>query len=109
MLITFHSKAAANVTMYEQHAEPFLKLLHKEIKRGVITAAETDNAIAVLEGEIKHHENFPPEEHQHIHTGDTEEENAHPLESVRFGARFYPLLDMLRESHKQQCDILWGV
>ena len=52
MLITFKSKAAAEVTMYKEHARRILELLHKDIDRGVITAAETTGAVTVLEAEM---------------------------------------------------------
>ena len=40
MLVTFKSKAAAEILMYEAHAKPILDLLGKDIERGVITADE---------------------------------------------------------------------
>ena len=46
MLLTFKSKGAADVLMYEAHAKPLLDLLHKDLKRGVITAAEAGPATA---------------------------------------------------------------
>ena len=39
MLVTFKSKAAAEVLMYEDHAKRILDLLNKDVKRGIITAA----------------------------------------------------------------------
>ena len=48
MLVKFHSKAAADVLMYEQHAEPILRMLNKDPVRGIITAEQTAGAIAML-------------------------------------------------------------
>ncbi len=55
MLVTFKSKNATDVMMYAEHAKPILDLLHKDIQRGVITAAETGPAIAALEAAIAEH------------------------------------------------------
>ena len=49
MLVTFKSKAAAEVVMYKEHARPLLELIGKDVQRGVITAAEAANAVAKLE------------------------------------------------------------
>ena len=110
MLITFKSKAAADIIMYEVHAKRMLDLLGKDVKRGIITAAETGAAIAKLEAEIEL-------ERQHeaelAATSDAEaEEEDHKIlaaNHVSFSARAFPLLDMLRAAHAQGRDIMWGV
>lgn len=110
-MVTFHSKAAADVTMYEKHAEPLLQLLNKDVKRGVITAEETGPAIALLEGEVRRSETMPLHDdvHPHVHAEDEDPEGPQRREPVRFAARVYPFLDMLREAHRKHCDVLWGV
>lgn len=114
MLITFKSKAAAEVVMYKEHAKRILDLLHKDLERGVITAAETASAIAKLDTEIAESRlHSVSEEVQHdvaAHHGDSGDDNDHePVEIVTFSSRAYPLLEMLRAANKEQCDILWGV
>ena len=114
MLVTFKSKAAAEVLMYEEHAKRILDLLHKDVKRGIITAAEMPNAIAAVEAEIAegrmHH---PPEEVQRdalAHQGEEPEDNEHePVEFVSFSTRAYPLLEMMRAAQHDHKDIMWGV
>jgi hypothetical protein len=114
MLITFKSKAAADVLMYEEHAKRILDLLHKDAKRGVITAAESAAAVAVLEEEIAgskaHH---PTEDMAHdvaLHQGETGEDHDHEkAQFVSFSTRAYPLLEMLRAAHKGNNDVMWGV
>ncbi|MCP1575448.1 hypothetical protein RB25_14480 [Herbaspirillum rubrisubalbicans] len=114
MLITFKSKAAADVVMYESHAKPILDLLHKDVARGVITATEAGEAIAVLEQQInasKSHEAaeaLARDVNAH-HNGDIDDNKHEKIEPVSFSARAYPLLDMLREAKKGNYDILWGV
>ena len=112
MLITFKSKAAAEVLMYEEHAQRILDLLNKDITRGVITAAETGNAVAKIETEIAAHKiSAATAATQH----DIDTQLAHdnnepaPPAPVSFSTRAYPLLEMLRAAHKNQCDVMWGV
>lgn len=107
MLITFKSKAAAEVVMYKEHAKPILDLLHKDVERGVITAAETASAIAKLEAEIAASRVPPPEAVQRDDGGDDNEHE--PVESVSFSTRAYPLLEMLRAAQRDGRDIVWGV
>jgi len=117
MLITFKSRASAEVVMYEQHANRILDLLHKDHKQGVITAAETADAIKVLEAEIdlvKAHEAHAAsdaiERDVVAHHNENGDDNEHEqMETVSFSSRAYPLLEMLRAAHKEQRDVLWGV
>jgi hypothetical protein len=114
MLLTFKSKGAANVTMYETHAKQILDLLHKDVKIGVITAAETAHAVSVLEkvvGESRRHEaseEILRDINAH-HNENGDDNNHEPAEHVSFANRAYPLLDMLREAQKGNYDVLWGV
>jgi hypothetical protein len=114
MLVTFKSKAAAEVVMYEEHAKRILDLLGKDVKRGVITAAETGDAITKLEAEIEQSKIHPASEDiRHdieAHHGAFGDDNEHePVEIVSFATRSYPLLEMLRAAHKQGQVVAWGI
>jgi hypothetical protein len=115
MLLTFKSKGAANVTMYEEHAKRILDLLHKDTKIGVITAAETANAVSVLEqfiGSTRQHEtSYAIERDINAHHNEKGDDNnhEHEVDHVSFANRAYPLLEMLREAQKGNYDVLWGV
>ena len=114
MLVTFKSKAAAEVLMYEEHAKRILDLLHKDVKRGIITAAEMARAVSTLEAEIAESRLHPtPEEAQRdvlAQQGDSDDDKEHePVEYVSFATRVYPLLEMLRAAQKENCDVMWGV
>ena len=52
MLVTFQSKAAAEITMYQEHARRILELMNKDVERGVITPAELPDAIRLLEAAV---------------------------------------------------------
>jgi hypothetical protein len=111
MLITFTSKASAEVLMYKEHAKRILDLLGKDADRGVITAAEASGAVAVLEKEIAenrmHHTSDDVQRDVDAHQDkDSDHESA---QSVSFATRAYPLLEMLRDARDQQADVLWGV
>lgn len=114
MLITFTSKAAAEVLMYKEHAKRILDLLHKDVNRGVITAAEAPQAVAILEQEIeesrKHAASADVERDVHAHHGDQGDDTDHEgMEVVSFATRAYPLLEMLRAAKAGGHDVLWGV
>jgi predicted metalloendopeptidase len=114
MLITFTSKAAAEVVMYKEHAKRILDLLGKDASRGVITAAEAPNAVDILEKEIaetrKHQASDDMQRDVNAHHSasgdDTDHEGA---QLVSFSTRAYPLLEMLRAAKAGGYDVLWGV
>jgi hypothetical protein len=111
MLVTFKSKAAAEVMMYEHHAKRILDLLDKDLKRGIITPEETASAIAKLEAEIAECKAHPISDEvlQDVdahHGDDHEHEQSEP---VTFATRAYPLLEMLRAAHRTGNNVMWGV
>ena len=114
MLITFTSKSAADVLMYETHAKPLLDLLGKDPQRGVITAEETGEAIARIESAIAASKK-PAGASHHGAVSDAsqasaDDESDTPAErSVSFAARAFPLLEMLRAAHREQQFVMWGV
>lgn len=114
MLITFKSKAAAEVVMYEEHAKPLLDLMHKDAKMGVITAAEAAGIAERLEAVIKESKVHPTSEEVArdvvAHHGSTGDDHDHePAQYVSFATRAYPLLEMIRAAARGGHDILWGV
>lgn len=114
MLVTFKSKAAAEVLMYEEHAKRILDLLGKDVKRGIITSAEAPNAVATLEAEIAESRLHPTSEEVRrdvlAHHGEEGDDNEHePVEFVSFATRAYPLLEMLRAARQDKQDVMWGV
>jgi hypothetical protein len=114
MLITFTSKAAAEVTMYKEHAQRILDLLNKEGDRGVITAGETPRAVDIIEKEIEESRLHPVSEevqrdiHAH-HNEDGDDPDHEEPQAVTFAARAFPLLEMLRAARNGGHDVLWGV
>jgi hypothetical protein len=114
MLVKFRSKAAAAVTMYEEHAKRILDILNKDAKIGVITAGEIPQAIAKLEEEIAESKKHPVSEEVErdivAHHGEEGDDNEHEqIEYVSFATRAYPLLEMLRAARQGNNDVMWGV
>ena len=113
MLITFKSKAAADVLMYEQHAKRILDLLHKDVKRGVITADELDGALQALEPVLAESRNHAAAEclhhdDKHQPGGDEHSDEHEASEYVSLATRAYPLLTMLREAKRIGAPVTWG-
>ncbi len=114
MLVTFKSKASADVTMFEHDAKRILDLLHKDVKIGVITAQESPTAIATLEPETSESRaHFTSDNLQRdiaAHHNEAGDASGHePVQTVNFASRIHPLLEMLREAHKRNNEVLWGV
>lgn len=115
MLITFKSKAAADIVMYKEHAQRILVLLDKDIDRGIIVHADTQKAIATIESAITDSRAHSVSDHV------THDVNAHPqpntagghdherVETVSFASRAYPLLQMLKAASEEGQDVVWGV
>ena len=110
MLITFKSRASADVTMLVDTAKYILGVLGKPLgERGVITAAQVPDALARLDAAIeagKKHEDLLR------HNGSAalhhSERDTHP-EVIRIDQRAWPIREMLRESRDANSDVMWGV
>ncbi|CDG85291.1 DUF1840 domain-containing protein [Janthinobacterium agaricidamnosum] len=113
MLISFKSKSSPEVLMYQEHAQRILDILHKSPTRGVITAAEAGQALALLEKEVAETKLHPENDVEHdIHAHEQEEGETleHALaQRVGFSARAFPLLEMLRHAKADGDNIMWGI
>ncbi len=115
MLITFKSKAAADIIMYKEHARRILELLGKDPDQGIIIHDDMDRAISTIEmaiaesrvhpisQQVKHDVTIHPQPNE---VGDHGHDS---VESVSFSSRAYPLLEMLRAAKQQGCNVVWGV
>lgn len=108
MLVVFHSKAAAEVLMFSQHALPILRAAGKPYtdtlpERGVITRDQLAAAIQGIEQAIS----VEPDPHD-VDDVDENDSKTHPIsEPVSFRRRAFPLLAMLRLSLEQDADVMW--
>ena len=115
MLITFKSKAAADIVMYKEHAQRILELLDKDIDRGIIVHTDSHVAITTIESAIANSRSHSVSElvqhdiNEHPQPNDGGDHDHVRLENVSFASRAYPLLEMLRAANHQGCDVVWGV
>lgn len=115
MLITFKSKAAADIVMYKEHAQRILELLDKDVERGIIVKEDAGNAIATIEDAIadsRTHSVSGLVQHdvtEHPQPNDGGDHEHAPIEIITFATRAFPLLEMLRAAQVQGCDVVWGV
>lgn len=108
MLITFKCRAAPDVVMLENLAQYLVGIVGKSLgQRGVITHDELEGAIAKLEAAIVVDKREIAEHEGHFHEGEDGHEH-HEL-PIGLAQRAYPFLDMLREAHRENADVLWGV
>lgn len=106
MLFKFKSQAAGDVIMLAPHAHQVLEAIGKEpAERGVILAADMPAAITALEQAMKASEAQTKKPDQDV----DEQGEADADDSVPFYARAQPFLDLLKVSHQQGKDIVWGV
>ncbi len=105
MLVTFSSKAGADVLMLSQHAKPLLKLIGKlngpELEtRGVWMPEQLGEAIALLEAAIA--------QEKTANTDEDPDEPIHPLaQPVSLRQRSFTLLDLFRRAQQKNLPVLW--
>ncbi len=114
MLITFTSKAASEITMYQEHARRILELLKKDVERGILTPAELPAAIQLIEQAVEDSKAHPiSDEVQrdvYAHHNEEGDDNEHEApEVVSFATRAYPVLEMLHAAHRMNREVMWGV
>lgn len=106
MLVTFKSRAAADVPMYAEHAKMLLSVIGKSLEpeaapQGIITAADAPAALAKLKAAADASRRTQKEA-----IGDDEPGQAI---SVGLAQRAFPLIDMLERAAKEERDVVWGV
>jgi len=105
MLVTFKSKAAADVPMYAEHAKLLLSLVGKTLEpeaapRGIITASDVPAALAKLKAAA--------DASRRTDKRPADEEPGMPI-AVGLAQRAFPLIDMLERAAKDARDVVWGV
>lgn len=117
-LVIFKSRASADIMMIDRDAKPILDVLGKDIKKGVITAAETASAIEKLEKQINKSKEMEKlstlqqvrlEQNNPAKAKKASEEKDKEGTTVSFAVRAYPFLQMLKAANKAEKNIMWGV
>lgn len=107
MLYRFKSQATAEVVMLEANARHLLEIMGKTPgAQGIVTVDQMPAALAALEAAVR-------QEAAHRHNGDEHAQEAHEEDAERqhvsLHQRAAPLIDMIKRSHAEGQDVVWGV
>jgi Domain of unknown function (DUF1840) len=123
MLYEFRSRATGTVVMTADVAEPLLRAMGKEpTPSGIVTVAQLPEIIARLERARAQSTMEAPARTDHPSTQASTHPSTQastkalthldpemPEPPVSFGARAWPLLDLLQAAHAAGRDVVWGV
>ena len=106
MLVTFSSKAGADILMLSEHAKPILSIAGKVIDdpfpvRGVFSAEQLPDAIKLIERAIA----SEPATKQVEDDGDMPRDSINA--SVALRQRAFPLLDLMRRAQQTGLPVMW--
>ena len=97
MLVTFTTKAYANITMFGDVAVTLLKMMgHSGTVPGAILAADVPAALCLLTAAID-------KTRTETSVDDDEEDET----QVSLTTRALPLVDLLTAAAQQNCDVMW--
>jgi hypothetical protein len=108
MLISFRSKAGAEVLMLSDHAAPLLRAAGKTLpekfpERGVFTPEQLEQAIAGIERAVALAHDHPED-----HENDPDALPVHPMaRPVGLQQRAYPLLDLMKKALAKGVNVTW--
>lgn len=106
MLVTFRSKAAANVLMLKDLAERLLGILGRELmSEGIFTVEQMPIAISQLEQAIAQERAKAQADYQTLPEQQTQERTEY--EDPGLAQRAFPLLDMLRRAARAGEPVIW--
>lgn len=103
MLVTFRTKASANITMFGDAATALLRLMGQTgVLPGALVADDVPAALARLKAAVAKAPGTDP--HAAASTAETEDRVAMPV-SLR--QRAFPLITLLEAAAKKKCDVIW--
>ncbi len=114
MLVTFKSKAAADVLMLDRHAQKALAPFGKNTAIGYFSVGELDHAIGVLETttvDSKHHaptQALAQDVELH-HAAEGVSHFPQVQEAVDFATHLFPLLEMMRAARRTASVVTWNI
>ena len=101
MLVTFSSPAYANITMFGDVALHLLKLMGRsQSVPGALLAEDVPQALQRLEAATEADRQLPEPEPS---TVEEDDETA-----VSLSQRALPLIEMLKDSAKEECNVMWN-
>ncbi len=115
MLMTFRTKAAGEIVMLAQHAQPILEIAGKlkEVSlepQGVFTPEQLPAAIERLEAAFVEEPTHQPDDEASPSDSQDDDEDDKPKQYdwVSLRQRAYPLLEMLKAANAAQVNVTWA-
>lgn len=111
MLVTFKSKAAADVSMLDRHAQKALAPFGKSTANGYFSASDLDNVIGVLEAATADSRQHAPTQAllQEVELHEGVNHFPQVRDAVDFGAHLFPLLEMMRAAQRTASVVTWSI
>ena len=103
MLVTFETKAYANITMFGDVAVKLLKFMgHSGTVPSAIKAEDIPDALERLKNAIQADQTASAEKSSGSGEDQEEDEN-----TVSLANRAFPLIELLEAAAAQDCDVMW--
>lgn len=104
MLVTFHSRAYADITLFGDIAQTLLKMMgHSGTVPGALLTADIPAALVRLRAALAAQQEAAAKPPQDEEAEEAEEDEVRPPLSMRA----LPLLDLLDASARAGCDVMW--
>ncbi|MDF2153085.1 DUF1840 domain-containing protein [Vibrio sp. CAU 1672] len=105
MLITFHCKAYANVTMFGEVGLQMLSMMgHSETVPGAILAPDVPEALNKLKAAIDKQQRLSLQAEAEP---EQDEDDDDVEQAVSMANRAFPLIELLTAAAKEECDVMW--
>ncbi|MEW6647265.1 MAG: DUF1840 family protein [Pseudomonadota bacterium] len=107
MLVTFHSRAYADITLFGDVAQTLLKMMgHSGTVPGALLAEDVAQARARLQAALAAQQAAAAAKQQEP-SEDEEDEDEEKEARPPLGVRALPLLELLEASARKGCDVMW--
>jgi hypothetical protein len=107
MIYKFRSKAAGDVIMMGPNGDQVLRIIGKSpAPKGIIEPADMPAAVAAIERAIAEDEAARAQAER---DAEAEGKKLPPRDAVTLRQRAWPLVEMLRRSHAEDKEVVWGV
>jgi Domain of unknown function (DUF1840) len=108
VIYKFKSKAAGDLIMMGPNGDQMLRLIGKEpAATGIIEVAAMPAALAALEHAVAAED--AARKQAELEASDAKTGFSAARDHVSLRQRMWPMVDMMRRSHSEGADIVWGV